>query len=226
MSKFLAALNFMAMLFVAMFLVSSPAAAQNDSILELDSLKRENIDERLTAYGNDLMGDKIDLNTGALSFEHVDVSIPGNSNLEVAIRRTRTIDFPFPHLDAVAQAALNDHYATALTKSSPLSDWDLEIPKISLTIPIPIDRHGVVGNLPDEATLEQTLCISGGIGLTIAIAEAPNVIGHVGYALSDGPAGGVLDGQLFEGDDASNGMELIIPGQGSRKLRYLYLIHI
>lgn len=42
---------------------------------------------RLAPHGNDLMGDMIDKNTGGITFEHTDVSIPGNSNLEVALRR-------------------------------------------------------------------------------------------------------------------------------------------
>ena len=34
---------------------------------------------RMEAHGNDLMGDMIDKKTGAISFNHTDVSIPGNS---------------------------------------------------------------------------------------------------------------------------------------------------
>ena len=46
-----------------------------------------NADQRLTTFGNDLLGDQIDPNTGAISFEHTDISLPGNSKLEVALRR-------------------------------------------------------------------------------------------------------------------------------------------
>jgi len=45
--------------------------------------------ERMEPHGNELMGDMIDKNTGSISFEHTDISIPGNSNLEVALRRKR-----------------------------------------------------------------------------------------------------------------------------------------
>jgi|SaaInl0LU_22_DNA_1037365.scaffolds.fasta_scaffold01182_1 RHS repeat-associated protein len=45
------------------------------------------VTSRLQPLGNSLMGDNIDKNTGAISFEHLDISLPGNSNLEVAIRR-------------------------------------------------------------------------------------------------------------------------------------------
>ena len=42
---------------------------------------------RLQPHGNDLMGDMIDKKTGGITFEHTDISIPGNSGLEVALRR-------------------------------------------------------------------------------------------------------------------------------------------
>jgi hypothetical protein len=43
----------------------------------------------LVANDVGLLGDQVDLNTGTLSFEHVDVSLPGNSNLPVEVRRRR-----------------------------------------------------------------------------------------------------------------------------------------
>jgi hypothetical protein len=52
--------------------------------------QRMNADQRLTAFGPDLLGDQIDPATGAISFEHTDVALPGNSRLEVAIRRRLT----------------------------------------------------------------------------------------------------------------------------------------
>lgn len=42
---------------------------------------------RMEPHGNDLMGDMIDKKTGGLQLEHIDVSIPGNSSLDVAFRR-------------------------------------------------------------------------------------------------------------------------------------------
>ena len=42
---------------------------------------------RLSVHGDGLMGDLVDKNTGGVTFEHTDVSIPGNSSLEVALRR-------------------------------------------------------------------------------------------------------------------------------------------
>ncbi len=57
--------------------------------------------QRLKPHGNDLMGDRIDNSTGGISFEHTDVVIPGNSGLEVALRRKIaqgvTSETPFQH---------------------------------------------------------------------------------------------------------------------------------
>ncbi|MEL6365028.1 MAG: RHS repeat-associated core domain-containing protein [Pseudomonadota bacterium] len=55
--------------------------------------ERQDIEARLTKYGNDLLGDKIDPHTGSLVFEQVDVSLPGNFPLEVAVRRRRSQGF-------------------------------------------------------------------------------------------------------------------------------------
>ena len=51
--------------------------------------KMQGQEDRLRAYGPDLLGDSIDPHTGSLSFEHTDVSLPGNSHLEVLdVRKT------------------------------------------------------------------------------------------------------------------------------------------
>ena len=47
-----------------------------------DFQKLGGMTSRLAPHGNDLMGDRIDKNTGGITFEHMDVSIPGNSSLE------------------------------------------------------------------------------------------------------------------------------------------------
>ena len=59
------------------------------AIVQIDQLLRQGVDQSLASDGADLLGDKIDTNTGSLVFEHVDVSLPGNSGLEVAVRRRR-----------------------------------------------------------------------------------------------------------------------------------------
>jgi RHS repeat-associated protein len=52
--------------------------------------QRMNQDQRLTAYGPDLLGDAIDPNSGQITFEQTDISLPGNSKLEVSLRRRVT----------------------------------------------------------------------------------------------------------------------------------------
>lgn len=50
----------------------------------LDRLK---VSEQVTPETTDLFGETIDLNTGAVSFQQTDVSLPGNSSLPVEVRR-------------------------------------------------------------------------------------------------------------------------------------------
>jgi len=47
-------------------------------------------DYGLSFLGNDLMGDRIDPDSGYVTFTHTDVAIPGNSALPVTFSRTRT----------------------------------------------------------------------------------------------------------------------------------------
>ena len=199
--------------------ISTPAFAQltADSVLEYDNLALENIDERLAPLGDDLMGDSIDLNTGALVFSHTDVSLPGNSALEVAIRRTRTPDFPFPHIDAAASEILFGHYDKEISKTSPFSDWSLEVPHISFTVPFAIPETGPVDPVSAIAAKASICDGFGGYTGTIATVRAP-AIGPVYTGFIDGEGGGQLeDAQFLAGDDASNGIELNIPGIGSKK---------
>jgi len=66
-------------------LVQSTSSQNGEPWIEWE--QRMNADQRLTAFGTDLLGDQIDPNTGAIVFEHTDVSLPGNSKLEVSLRR-------------------------------------------------------------------------------------------------------------------------------------------
>ena len=59
-----------------------------DQKLHIDWKQRYEAKTTLDPYDDKLLGDNIDPQTGALSFSTVDVSLPGNSGLEVAIRRT------------------------------------------------------------------------------------------------------------------------------------------
>ena len=100
------------LLALATFAVSNGALAQDeDPIIEWE--KRQNVDERLRAYGTDLLGDGIDPHTGAISFQHTDVELPGNSHLEVAVRR-KIFQGEFYHMSEAVE----------------FGDWQLDVPKI------------------------------------------------------------------------------------------------
>ena len=73
----------------------SPGGGPSEAYFDMDVLKRASVEERLQAMGNTLLGDQIDPNTGSFSFAHTDISLPGNSGLEVAIRRTRNFGDPY-----------------------------------------------------------------------------------------------------------------------------------
>ena len=66
-------------------MVASAQTADPEPII--DWQKRQTSNERLKAFGDDLMGDAIDAHIGSLVFSHTDVSIPGNSHLRVAVGR-------------------------------------------------------------------------------------------------------------------------------------------
>ncbi len=78
--------------------------------------KRQSVEERLRAYGPNLMGDGIDPHMGGLSFEHTDVILPGNSRLPVAITRRRSQGMSYHKNEAVE-----------------FGDWELVTPRITVT---------------------------------------------------------------------------------------------
>ncbi len=58
-----------------------------DSPIDVLDYNDQGVDIELRAHNKDLLGDSISSDTGALSFRHVDVSIPGNSHLPVVFAR-------------------------------------------------------------------------------------------------------------------------------------------
>ena len=70
--------------------------------------------DAITTLGPDLLGDRVNLFNGALEFEHTDLSLPGNSQLSVALTRRHV-------------AARSTYVA------GQFGDWDLEVPRISGT---------------------------------------------------------------------------------------------
>ncbi len=68
-------------------------------------------DENVTALGNDLFGDRVNLYNGALEFVQTDVSLPGNSGLPVSVGR---------RLVTGQSERVQGHFG----------DWELEIPRM------------------------------------------------------------------------------------------------
>jgi len=93
-------------------------------IPELNTLAWEGVPERLEAYDFGLLGDKIDFATGSLTFSQTDISIPGNSSLEVAVRRKTA--------GRALQAESSGFFA----------DWQMDVPYISMTMP----KYNLGGN--------------------------------------------------------------------------------
>jgi len=187
-----------------------PAHAQdNDAIIATEYIERQNIDERLQVLGVGLMGDTIDLNTGALSFEHVDVSLPGNSALEVAIRRTRSQGFAFEQRDA----------ATATTKGPRLAsergardfgDWELEVPNISVIVPVDeVIGHNV--NFDGSS-------ICGLVNAPVVTSARITLSGRQSNLIDPGDPLTLESTSIFIGGEFSNGIDLTIPGSGVQKL--------
>lgn len=71
--------------------------------------------------GPALMGDQVSYYSGVLSFNHTDVSIPGNNGLPVEIRRSYSVrarnGYPFPD--------------TTSGKDLPFGDWSLDLPHVT-----------------------------------------------------------------------------------------------
>ena len=80
---------------------------------DVNQLARDEVSIRLEPLGFGLMGDSIDPYTGTLMFNQTDVSLPGNSDLEVAVRR-------------IASTAQMTNMQEMF-----FGDWILDVPNIS-----------------------------------------------------------------------------------------------
>ena len=81
----------------------------------IDWQKKQDETGRLSALSMGLMGDRIEPHTGGLSFEHTDVVLPGNSSLDVSIRRR------------IQTGALYKSNVKA-----EFGDWELIVPRIKV----------------------------------------------------------------------------------------------
>ncbi|MEL7480522.1 MAG: hypothetical protein AAGJ29_03095, partial [Pseudomonadota bacterium] len=164
--------------------------------LESDFLERQNVDERLVAHGVDVLGDQIDLNTGALSFEHVDVSIPGNSSLPVEIRRSIRQSTPY-----------DEKLGFGL--------WELEIPNISIILEAGGVYDGNSGPQQfDQTELQHNICDLFEVEpiATVSVPLGP------GQTVGINPPGGPQFFNIYRGYQYSNGWNLSIPGVGEQKI--------
>lgn len=93
------------------------------AVPDVEWLTRQSENTGLAPYDLGLLGDQIDLNSGSLSFTHVDVSLPGNSNLPVAFVRTREAGERY------------FGYAT-----SELHDWLVDVPRIRTMVANPTNQ--------------------------------------------------------------------------------------
>jgi RHS repeat-associated protein len=106
------ALALRSVLCVLSLLSCAAATAQNATVFtEQGQLVRAS--QNITALGADLMGDKVNLYTGAVEFSQTDVSLPGNSALPVSVGRR------------YVTGMLRQTYYEGL-----FVDWDLEIPHL------------------------------------------------------------------------------------------------
>ena len=88
-------------------------AGETHPFVEWD--KREENSPTLTNLNDGLLGDNIDPHTGALSFRHVDISIPGNSDLDVELSRS-----------------LVPGYAYHSSVEAEFGDWSYDVPRIQV----------------------------------------------------------------------------------------------
>lgn len=88
-------------------------ASSEPQIPAIEWEKRQGADSRLKSFGSDIFGDGIDPNTGTVVFSQTDISLPGNSNLDVSLTRKLSQGQNYhPSVDAE------------------FGDWELGIPRI------------------------------------------------------------------------------------------------
>lgn len=78
--------------------------------------ERVNTANSITAYGTDMFGEQVSLQSGALSFQVTDVSLPGNNGLFVGLTRSYTVK-----------------NRQGLSSSDLLADWQVDLPRLTGT---------------------------------------------------------------------------------------------
>ncbi len=104
----------------------------NDNFtFNVEHLERQGVDQRLQPHDVGLLGDQIDPNSGSVTFSHVDVSLPGNSDLPVVIARRREQG--------------RKYYGGV---SVDFADWQLDTPRISVITAVRLGTDGLPEGSP------------------------------------------------------------------------------
>jgi RHS repeat-associated protein len=115
----------------------SVMSSEGDSKLKLMTelaLARMEVKEHVTPETTALFGDKVDLNTGTIVFQHTDIALKGNSALPVEIRRSY-------------RGSKNNR-----GNNASFGDWALEIPSITTTT---LEyQPGLLSHIPSCGQLE------------------------------------------------------------------------
>jgi len=99
------------LVFFCMFFSSEIQSQESPGVQHYEVLQRMKVEEDITAETTDLLGDRIDLSSGSLSFQVTDAVLPGQNGLDIVISRSwRGGRF--------GQRQLS------------MADWALEIPRI------------------------------------------------------------------------------------------------
>ena len=105
---------------LALFILPCSALAQSSYAVYEKGLERASTARKVSPLSLDtVFGDQISLFNGSVSFTHVDVSIPGNSDIPVELRRTLTVD---------------DRLRGSTRHLGGFLDWDLDIPYLQAVV--------------------------------------------------------------------------------------------
>ncbi|MEE4244656.1 MAG: hypothetical protein V2I33_04550, partial [Kangiellaceae bacterium] len=174
-----------------------------------EHIKRQEVEQRLAAHSDNLLGDSLDINTGSVVFTHTDVAIPGNSSLEVAIRRKRTGGFKYPHIDEASRAAFDASGLVAKNSSQAFGDWELDVPHISQLIPVQLSGSEL---LPVGIDAERvSFC-----GPSIYDMILPYPWGVSG--MGPGTVFILEDGNMVDHEDITNGVMMSVQGGEQKRL--------
>lgn len=161
--------------------------------VDIDQLSRIDVDTGLAADDVSLLGDQVNMNSGSLSFSHLDVFLPGNSDLQVAVRRMRTQGWNFGN-SSVAN----------------FGDWQLDVPNISVVTPLNVYEGPTQdATVDDPPQWTKQLCSTPRPGPIVVWPPSTNTTMAT-----------INDAFILDDRDYSNGLDLYVPGQGSKKVLY------